>query len=212
MDLSQIIEWCFDHLNYWTITILMIMENSVVPLPAELIVTPAAYKAANGDMNVALLILLTTFGSAVGAIINYYLARYLGRPAIHKFADSRLGHALFLSKQKMEYVENLFLRHGKASTFIGRLLPAGRQLISIPAGLARMDVKIFLFYTTLGSAIWNSFLVSIGYILAMFLPENRLVGEINKYSTLIGLVFAGLVGLYIMWKVIKKRRKKDIAQ
>lgn len=208
MDLGQMLAWFLDHLNYWTVTLLMIMENSVFPLPAELIVTPAAYKAAQGEMNIIALILLTTFGSLIGAIINYYIAMFVGRPAIYRFVDSRLGRACFLSRKKMEYVENLFLKHGNVSTFIGRLLPMGRQLISIPAGLARMNIKSFAFYTFFGSAIWNSFLMSIGYVLAGVLPEDRLVAEINRYSTLGGSVFLCLVAVYLLWRVLKSRRRQ----
>ena len=196
MDLGQMLAWFLDHLNYWTVTLLMIMENSVFPLPAELIVTPAAYKAAQGEMNIIVLILLTTSGSLIGAIINYYIAMFVGRPAIYRFVDSRLG--------------NLFLKHGNVSTFIGRLLPMGRQLISIPAGLARMNIRSFAFYTFFGSAIWNSFLMSIGYVLAGVLPEDRLVAEINRYSTLGGSVFLCLVAAYLLWRVLKSRRRQRV--
>lgn len=144
MNIGGIIEWAMANLSYWVVFLLMVMENSVVPLPAELIVTPAAYKAANGEMNVVLLIALTTLGSTLGAIINYYLSLKLGRPVIYRFVNSRWGHMLFLNQKKMEYAEHLFRKNGNISTFIGRLLPAGRQFISIPAGLARMNIWAFI--------------------------------------------------------------------
>ena len=139
MWLGSLIEWGMTHLTYWVVFILMVMENSVFPLPAELIVTPAAYNAANGLMSIAWLVVITTLGSTVGAIINYYLSLYIGRPAIHRFADSRVGRFFMLSSKKMEVAEDLFRRKGNISIFLGRLLPAGRQFISIPAGLAKIS-------------------------------------------------------------------------
>ena len=208
MGVASIIEWALAHLSYWVVFMLMVMENSVVPLPAELIVTPAAYNAANGKMNVILLIAVSTIGSTIGAIINYYLSLWLGRPAIYKFADSRWGKLLFLNRKKMEKAEELFRRNGKISTFIGRLLPAGRQFISIPAGLARMDIKAFIVYTTLGSAIWNSFLVGLGYYLAYLLPEDQIAAELEKYGMQLNAAFIVIVATAILWHIAKRRLHK----
>ncbi len=208
MGVASIIEWALAHLSYWVVFMLMVMENSVVPLPAELIVTPAAYNAANGKMNVILLIAVSTIGSTIGAIINYYLSLWLGRPAIYKFADSRWGKLLFLNRKKMEKAEELFRRNGKISTFIGRLLPAGRQFISIPAGLARMDIKAFIVYTTLGSAIWNSFLVGLGYYLAYLLPEDQIAAELEKYGMQLNAAFIVIVAAAILWHIAKRRLHK----
>lgn len=208
MGVASIIEWALAHLSYWVVFMLMVMENSVVPLPAELIVTPAAYNAANGKMNVILLIAVSTIGSTIGAIINYYLSLWLGRPAIYKFADSRWGKLLFLNRKKMEKAEELFRRNGKISTFIGRLLPAGRQFISIPAGLAHMDIKAFIVYTTLGSAIWNSFLVGLGYYLAYLLPEDQIAAELEKYGMQLNAAFIVIVATAILWHIAKRRLHK----
>lgn len=198
------------HLNYWVVFLLMVMENSVVPLPAELIVTPAAYKAANGELNVVWLIVITTLGSTVGAIINYGLSRAIGRPLIYKFAESRWGKFLFLSRRKMEYAESLFRRNGNVSTFIGRLLPAGRQFISIPAGLARMNIWAFIFYTTIGSALWNSLLVGLGYYLAYLLPQNEVAAEIQRYGTQFNIAFFALLAIVVIVAVGRRiwRRRK----
>lgn len=204
MDLSVFFEWYLSHLNYWVLTVLMILENSVVPLPAELIVAPAAYRAANGEMSLSILILCTTIGSVIGALINYYISRYLGRIVVYKFTDSRLGKILMLDKNKLERAENLFLKHGNASTFFGRLLPFGRQLISIPAGLAKMPIGAFIFYTTVGSALWNSLLAGIGYYLAQVLPKEQLVDAINKYSLEMSIIFVVIIVAYIFLK-----RKKN---
>ena len=209
MDFSGLLEWCLEHLSYWVIFVLMILENSVVPLPSELIVTPAAYKAANGEMNIYLVIILTTLGSTIGALINYYIASVVGRPIIYKFVDTRLGRLLFMSPQKMAYAETLFLKHGKISTFFGRLLPAGRQFISIPAGLARMKLSSFVLYTFLGSAIWNSILVLLGYYLAQILPEEQLFGELKRHSAVFSSIFIGIVILIIAFHLVKNKLKRQ---
>lgn len=208
MEITALIEWAMEHLSYEVIFILMVMENSVVPLPAELIVTPAAYKAAIGEMDIFVLILVTTIGSTLGAIINYHLSLFLGRPLIHKFADSKWGHLLMLSSKKMEYAENLFRKNGNWSTFVGRLLPAGRQFISIPAGLARMNIAAFIFYTTFGSAIWNSVLSAAGYFLAYILPPDEIASIIEYYGTWINVVFFSIIGILIIGVIVKKQIKK----
>lgn len=204
---AALIEWYLDNLNYWVLTILMVLENSIVPLPAELIVTPAAYNAAHGEMSLAMLIVCTTFGSTVGALINYYLSRCLGRFLVYRFMDSKMGRLLMLDSKKMEKAEHLFLRHGNISTFFGRLLPFGRQLISIPAGLARMPIVPFVFYTTIGSAIWNSLLVGVGYCLADVLPKEQLIHAVNKYSMDASVVFVVIIVIYVAVRML--RNKKD---
>ncbi|KAA6333817.1 Inner membrane protein YghB, partial [termite gut metagenome] len=180
------IQWCLEHLNYWTIALLMTIESSFIPFPSEIVIPPAAYKAAvNDDMNVFLVILFATIGANIGAFINYYLAKWLGRPLIYKFANSRLGHLCLIDESKVKHAEIYFDRHGALSTFIGRLIPAVRQLISIPAGLARMKVSAFFIYTTLGAFIWNSILAAIGYYLSG-VPgienEEQLLAKVNEYS------------------------------
>lgn len=208
MSLSGLMEWCLEHLNYWVVFVLMVLENSVVPLPSELIVTPAAYKAANGEMSILLVIFITTLGSTIGAVINYYIALAVGRPLVYRFANSRLGHLLFINRQKIEYVEALFLKHGKISIFFGRLLPAGRQFISIPAGLTRMKLSSFILYTFLGSAIWNSILVLLGYYLAQVLPEEKVTGELQRHSMEFSLAFIGLIGFIIGFYYLRNKAKK----
>lgn len=205
MDFSGLIEWCLAHLNYWVILILMILENSILPIPSELIVTPAAYKAANGEMNIFLVILFTTLGATIGALINYHIALFIGRPVIYKFVNSRWGHLLFMNQQKVEFVEAFFIKHGKISTFFGRLLPAIRQFISIPAGLARMKLSSFIIYTILGSAIWNSILVLLGYYLAQILPEDQMLKELKNHTTTFTYLFIALtVFAIIVWSLRRK--------
>ena len=147
MESVAFIQWCLDHLNYWTITLLMAIESSFIPFPSEVVVPPAAWKAANNDnMNIYLVVLFATIGANIGALINYYLAKWLGRPIIYKFANSRFGHMCLIDEAKVQHAEEYFDKHGAVSTFVGRLIPAVRQLISIPAGLARMKLGTFLLY------------------------------------------------------------------
>ena len=208
MELTALFEWYLDHLNYWVLTILMILENSIVPLPAELIVAPAAYRATNGEMSLIVLIICTTLGSTIGALINYYISRHLGRYLVYKFVDSKIGRLLLLDKEKLEKAEQLFLKHGNVSTFFGRLLPFGRQLISIPAGLAKMPIWSFVLYTTVGSAIWNSLLAGAGYYLAKILPKDQLIDAINKYSLEMSVIFVGLVAIYIAYYKLAKKNSE----
>ena len=208
MELTALFEWYLDHLNYWVLTILMILENSIVPLPAELIVAPAAYRAANGEMSLIILIICTTLGSTIGALINYYISRHLGRYLVYKFVDSKIGRLLLLDKEKLEKAEQLFLKHGNVSTFFGRLLPFGRQLISIPAGLAKMPIWSFVLYTTVGSAIWNSLLAGVGCYLAKILPKDQLIDAINKYSLEMSVIFVGLVAIYIAYYKLAKKNSE----
>ena len=148
MESVAFIQWCLDHLNYWTITLLMAIESSFIPFPSEVVVPPAAYKAAGGnsDLNVFLVVIFATIGANIGAIINYYIAYFVGRPLVYKFANSRFGHMCLIDEAKVQNAEHYFDKHGALSTFIGRLIPAVRQLISIPAGLAKMKLSTFLLY------------------------------------------------------------------
>lgn len=210
--METFIQWCLDHLNYWTITLLMTIESSFIPFPSEIVVPPAAYKAAVDDsMNIYLVVLFATLGANLGALINYYLANRLGRPIIYKFANSRLGHLCLINEGKVKYAEEYFDKHGALSTFVGRLIPAVRQLISIPAGLARMKLSVFLIYTTLGAGIWNIILAAIGYYLST-VPgienEEQLLERVNEYSRELGFVFIGIGVFVIAFLVYKGTRKK----
>ncbi len=211
MESVTFIQWCLEHLNYWTITLLMAIESSFIPFPSELVVPPAAYKAAvNDEMNVYLVVLFATIGADIGALVNYYLARFLGRPIVYKFANSRLGHLCLIDEAKVQHAEQYFEKYGALSTFIGRLIPAVRQLISIPAGLARMKLSTFLFYTTLGAGIWNSILAAIGYYMST-IPgietEEQLLAKVTAYSKEIGYVFIA-VGIFIVGFFIYKGTRK----
>ena len=165
MESVAFIQWCLDHLNYWTITLLMAIESSFIPFPSEVVVPPAAYKAAGAasELNVVLVVLFASLGAILGSLINYAIAFFLGRPIIYKFANSRIGHMCLLDEEKVKTAENYFNRHGAVATFTGRLIPAVRQLISLPAGLARMGLGKFVLFTVLGAGIWNTVLATLGY-------------------------------------------------
>lgn len=213
MESVAFIQWCLEHLNYWTITLLMTIESSFIPFPSEIVVPPAAYKAAvNDELNVFLVVLFATVGANIGALINYYLARFLGRPIIYKFANSRLGHMCLIDEAKVQKAEAYFDKHGAVSTFVGRLIPGIRQLISIPAGLARMKLPTFLLYTTLGAGIWNVVLAAIGYYLSTvpgIQTEEQLLEKVTEYSHEISYVFLGILVLvvaFLLYKGLKKNK------
>lgn len=210
MGSVEFIQWCLNHLNYWTITLLMAIESSFIPFPSEIVVPPAAYKAAAGNgLNVFLVVLFATLGANIGALVNYYISKWVGRPIVYKFANSRFGHMCLIDEAKVKYAEKYFDDHGAMSTFIGRLIPAVRQLISIPAGLAQMKLSTFLLYTTLGAGLWNSILAAIGYYLHSVVPEDRLMEEVNRYSHELGYIFLAigvLIVAYLVYKGMKKNK------
>ena len=198
MESIGFIEWCLENLNYWTITLLMAIESSFIPFPSEVVVPPAAYKAAaTGELNVWLVLFFSTLGAMIGAFINYYLALWLGKPIVYKFANSRLGHMCLLDEQKVVRAEQFFVRYGVIATLVGRLVPGVRQLISVPAGLARMNIAKFAIYTAIGAGLWNGVLVALGYFLESVVPEQMLVQTVTKYSHEIGYCIMGIVAVAI---------------
>ena len=197
-----------NNLNYPSIFFLMMLESTVIPVPSELVVSPAAYHAAGGNLNMWLVILFATLGADLGAIINYVVAYYVGRPVIYRFANSRLGHLCLLNQEKVEKSERYFDSHGKLATITGRLIPGIRHLISIPAGLARMHFGYFLLYTTLGAGCWNIILAGLGWYLHTIVPEEQLHDKILEYGDYIKWIIIALVLLAIIYFVVKKRLSK----
>lgn len=197
-----------NNLNYPTIFFLMMLESTVIPVPSELVVSPAAYHAAGGNLNMWLVILFATLGADLGATINYVVAYYVGRPVIYRFANSRLGHLCLLNQEKVEKSERYFDSHGKLATITGRLIPGIRHLISIPAGLARMHYGHFLLYTTLGAGCWNIILAGLGWYLHTIVPEEQLHDKIIEYGDYIKWIIIALVLLAIIYFVVKKRLSK----
>lgn len=213
--LEKVENWYSDNMNYGSITILMTIESSFIPFPSEVVIPPAAYVADNDGsslhvtdnypVNVLLVVLFGTIGAILGATINYLLSMWLGRPIIYAFADSRVGHVLLLSSDKIRKAEDYFNDHGKVSTFVGRLIPGIRQLISIPAGLAKMHFGWFLLYTFLGAFLWNMVLALLGYI------AHGQMDLIHQYSHELSIIILALLAVAIVYFIIRailKRRKK----
>lgn len=196
------------HLNYGTILFLMLLESTVVPVPSEFVVTPAAYHAASGSLNVWLVILSATVGADIGASINYSVAYFFGRPIIYRFVNSKWGKMCLLSEEKMAKSEKYFNDHGVAATLTGRLLPGIRHLISIPAGLAKMPYAKFLLFTTLGAGAWNCILAALGYYLHTIVPEEQLNDKITEYSEYIKLFIVGAVVLVLLILAVRALIKK----
>lgn len=200
-----------DNLNYGTILFLMLIESTFIPFPSEVVVPPAAYNAAAGEQNVFLVVLFATIGADLGAAINYGLAYFLGRPFIYRFANSKWGKLCLINQEKIEKSEKFFTDHGVTATLVGRVLPAIRQLISIPAGLAKMNFAKFILYTTIGAGVWNSILAAMGWYLHSFVPKDQLEDKINEYSEYIKAVIIAAVLLaiayFIIRAIIKNNRK-----
>ena len=201
-----------NNLNYTTIFILMMVESTVIPFPSEVVVPPAAYNATGGSLNIFLVVVFATLGAVVGAIINYAAGYYLGRPVIYRFANSRVGHLCLLSEEKIKKSEKYFNDHGAVATLSGRLIPGIRQLISIPAGLAKMNFGKFIFYTTLGAAAWNIILAALGWYLHSVVPKSQLQSAIDTYSghikVAIMLILALTVVFFISKRLLKARAGK----
>lgn len=212
---AKIGSWYTNNLNYLSVTLLMALESSFIPFPSEIVVPPAAYAACNPDsslfvtdsslLNILFIILFATLGAIIGAIINYYLAFFLGRPIVYWFADSKLGHLFLLNSDKIKKAEDYFVKHGNSSTLIGRLVPGIRQLISIPAGLAKMKIAPFLIFTAIGSSLWNIILALLGY----FAHGNK--DLIDQYSGELswGLLALGVLFIaYLVYKGVKSNKNK----
>ncbi|MDE5642512.1 MAG: DedA family protein [Muribaculaceae bacterium] len=203
---KEFFAWFIENASYLFVFVFMVVESSFIPFPSEVVVPPAAYLAvqhgqhAGQDMNVFMVVAVATLGAIVGALINYGLSVWIGRPIVYKFADSRIGHACMIDRAKVEKAERYFDEHGAASTFIGRLIPAVRQLISIPAGIARMNIVKFIVFTGLGALVWNAILAGLGALLARYVTVADLLPQIEKYNSYLSL--AGLLILLVCVAVI----------
>lgn len=202
-DIFDLIMQMKESMVYLCSWFLMLLESTVIPVPSEFVVTPAAYRAASGDVNIILIIILATVGADMGATINYLAGYYLGRPIIYKFANSKIGHLCLLNQEKVEKSEAYFDNHGKLATITGRLVPGIRHLISIPAGLARMSYWKFLLYTTIGAGVWNCILGALGWYLYTLVPAAQLKDQIEVYSEYIKIAIVGLVGFAIVFFLLK---------
>ncbi len=214
--LEAVVTWLTDtifRLGYPGITLLMAIESSFFPFPSEVVLPPAGYLAAQGRMNVWLALGAGLSGSLIGAFVNYYLAVLLGRPLLHKY-----HRYLLMREASLDRAERFFRRHGEISTFVGRLIPVIRQLISLPAGIARMRLDRFALYTALGAGIWCAVLTFIGWEVgrhAEVIPGlDALIGDpdVRRYTSIAALALLPLivvvVGVYIYWQ----RRRGGSAQ
>lgn len=213
-DASVFFQWFVENANYLFVFIFMMIESSFIPFPSEVVVPPAAYLACTntgvgGDMNIFLVVVVATLGALCGAFINYFLALWVGRPIVYAFADSKLGHACLIDRQKVDKAEKYFDEHGAVSTFVGRLIPAIRQLISIPAGLSRMNIGIFALFTALGALVWNAVLAGLGYWLSLYVKPADLfekVEQYNSYLTYAGYALLLVCVIYILYNAFRKKK------
>lgn len=198
-------------LNYGTIFFLMLLESTVLPVPSEFVITPAAYHAASGNLDIFLVVIFGILGAGCGATVNYLAGYYLGRPVIYRFANSRFGHLCLLNQSKIERSERYFNKHGMAATITGRLIPGIRHLISIPAGMSKMKYWKFLLYTMAGAGVWNCVLAVLGWYLHSIVPEDQLDDKIALYTESIKSVIFVLVGIGCLYLIIRwliKRHKR----
>lgn len=223
MESQSILDWVSQNVNqYWVITMLMAVESSFIPFPSEIVMIPAAYLtiATSGayfaleanmpqsDLNICLIVLAGTVGAILGAWINYGLSVWLGRPIIYKFANSRIGHMCLINQEKVEKAEQYFVDHGAMGTLFGRLVPVVRQLISIPAGLARMNFLKFTLYTGLGALIWNTILATIGYAIATQVPYSGLNKAIEENTAILKVVMLALGAAVVLYLIYQGKKKK----
>jgi len=204
--ITQVVDWYMANMNYWTITLLMAIESSFIPFPSEIIIPPAAYKAANGELNVFLVVFFGSLGALIGALFNYYFAKYLGQALLLKFADTRFARMMLLDRAAVEKSEAYFRKNGNISTLIGRLVPGIRQLISLPAGLVSMNLKNFILYTVIGSTAWNIILAVLGYF--FYSQKERLemyYHEITYIMLGLGVLYFG----YLIYNGFKKNKKPE---
>ncbi len=212
-DAKEFFAWFVDNANYLFVFVFMVIESSFIPFPSEVVVPPAAYLAVTrgDDMTVIGVVLAATAGALVGAFVNYFLSLWIGRPLVYRFADSRIGHACLLDRAKVVRAEHYFDKHGAISTFIGRLIPAVRQLISIPAGIARMNIGVFAIFTTLGALVWNAILAGLGYWLGQSVPLETLYDTVEKYNsylTIGGLIIAIACIGFIIFNAVRYKKDK----
>ena len=204
--LHSVIDWYMMNISYLTVFLLMAIEGSFIPFPSEVVIPPAAWKAAQGDLNVYMVVVAGTAGALAGSLINYFLSYYLGRKIVYAFADTRVARMLLITPEKVEKAEHYFVKHGRSSTFIGRLVPGVRQLISIPAGLSKMPLKDFIVYTLLGAGIWNIILAALGYFLY---SQKELLDLYYKELSYIMLVLGILFVAYLIFSGMRKKASKE---
>ena len=195
-EIAQFITDQIFDMGYLGIFLLMLIESSFIPFPSEIVLVPAGYLASKGDMDISLILLASLLGSIGGALINYFGALYVGRKFLLKY-----GKYILISEETLDKMENFFKAHGAISTFTGRLIPGIRQLISIPAGLSRMNLKVFIFYTSLGALIWSIILVALGYIIG---ENQELIKEYLSQIVTITLICVAIITAFYIYNHKRK--------
>ena len=201
-DIAAYLVETIGNMGYWGIFLLMFLESTFFPFPSEVIMIPAGYLAYKGEMNLYIVVLIGILGSVAGALFNYYLAMHFGRSFLLKY-----GKYFFIKEETLDKLEAFFQKHGELSTFNGRLIPGIRQLISLPAGLARMNLVRFAFYSALGAGIWVIVLVALGYLLG---SNEALISEYLHTATLIALI--SVVFITVFYIIRNKRREKILEE
>lgn len=207
---AKALHWYDANMNYTAVMVLMAVESSFIPFPSEVIIPPAVYVACNpdsaGGMTPWLVFLFGTIGAMIGAFVNYYLSRWLGRPVIYAFADSKVGRLCRLSSEKIARAETYFNDHGKVSTLIGRLIPVIRQLISIPAGLSKMPVGAFALFTFIGAAVWNVILSVLGWLAYRTADPSVIERYSQQLSIIIVVLFLAFCCIFVLRYMLKKKK------
>ncbi|MEA2111664.1 MAG: DedA family protein [Campylobacterota bacterium] len=197
--LAEMAQWMVDTIfefGYFGIFALMTIESSFIPFPSEIVLIPAGYLASQGEMSFSMVFLMALSGSMVGAFINYFGAMLIGRALLERY-----GKYFFIKPEAIHKMDSYFERHGHISTFTGRLIPGIRQLISIPAGISKMDLKVFSFYTALGAGLWSLILIILGYVIG---NNEELIKSYLSQITIVALFSVVLIGLIYMYIQKKK--------
>jgi len=201
--IQQVIDWYMQNISYLTVFFLMMIESTVLPMPSELVIPPAAWLAASGELSIIGVILAGTLGALTGALINYILGYTLGRKIIYALADTKWARLIFITREKVEKAESFFIKNGKSSTLIGRLVPGVRHLISIPAGMAKMPLGAFMLWTFIGAGVWNVILAMLGYF---FYSQQELLHRYYKELIWVVIALGVIFTAYLVWKNWLKKK------
>lgn len=199
--IKELLSVFLNNINFFTITLLMTIESSVIPFPSEIIMIPAGYLVYEGKLNFLLVVFAGTLGSVIGALFNYFLGLWLGKSKI----VTKYKKILFINEKHLEKAEKFFKKHGKKTMFFGRLIPVIRQYISVPAGFTKMDLKEFILFTALGAMFWCAFLTALGYFLGITIAQNVIFLFNQIFYLVIALLIAFIIG-FLLYNFLKKRK------